>query len=106
MENAAPVKITGMNLVSDPKLWDNGDKLLAHFDCEARGFAMSGCLLIKTARRGFIAQLPRAENHRGERRAVRITESQLQHQMMDAARRAYVAFGGKEGEWTPNGKPV
>lgn len=96
------ILITGMNLAKDPQKWPNGDILMAHFDCEAQGFAFSGCMLIKTARLGFTIRLPKLEDHRGVLRSVRITDASLRHQMMDAARRAYVAFGGKGGEWTPH----
>lgn len=100
----ALVKIIGMN-INDGKPWENGDKLIAFFDCEVRGFRLNGCLLIKTVRGGFTAQVPRAENHRGEVRAVKIIDTQLRHHMMDAARRAYVAFGGTEGQF-PGGQPI
>ena len=97
MTDPLPIKITGLNMArAEP--WKNGDRLLAHFDCEARGFAFFGCLLIKASRgtRGiYLAQLPRAENYRGEPRSVRIVDRDLQHQMADAAHQAYVAFGGE-----------
>lgn len=49
------IKVVGMTLCAS-KPWDNGDRLIATFDCEARGFLLRGCFLIKTPRNGFVAQ--------------------------------------------------
>lgn len=96
-----PIKIMGMNIVRDRKPWDNGDRLIAHFDAEVHGFAIFGASLIKTSRHGFVARLPKIENRRGNSRSVDIIDESLRHHLMDAARRAYVAFGGDGGEWEP-----
>jgi hypothetical protein len=104
MSDDAPVKIVGMNIIQTQRPWDDGSRLLALFDCETRGFRLMGCLLIKTARGGFVVQPPRGENQRiANTRSIWIIDSQLRHHMMDAARRAYVAFGGTDGEY-PHGK--
>lgn len=95
------VKIVGMTLCTS-RPWDNGDRLIATFDCEARGFLLRGCFLIKTPKNGFVAQAPRGVNERNpDTRAIRIVDSSLRHAIMDAARRSYVAFGGEGGEWSP-----
>ncbi|KGB81932.1 hypothetical protein JT55_10260 [Rhodovulum sp. NI22] len=94
------ITITGMNLVRNPKPWSNGDTLLAHFDVEFSGIAIAGCLLIKTAKRGFVAQMPKVDDQRGNRRPISITDNSLRHKIMDAGRTAYIAFGGEGGEWT------
>lgn len=96
------IAITGMNIARNATAWPNGSKLIAHFDLEARGFAFNGCLLIKTTKLGFTIRLPKTEDHRGAFRTVGVIDASLQHQIMDAARKAYIALGGKGGEWTPS----
>lgn len=94
------IKITGICLSSwEP--WENGDRVLAHIDAEVNGFALAGALLVKTRRGGFVFHMPRTQNHRGAIRSVNIIDSSLRHDVMDAARKAYIAFGGEGGEWTP-----
>ena len=98
MTNATNIKINGLNLI-DGKPWPNGDKLIALFDCEANGFQLRGCPLIRTARGVFTVQAPRGENQRSvNERAIRIIDPHLRDQLMNAALQAYGAFGGEVGQ--------
>lgn len=92
------IKIIGLN-ISDARPWENGDRLLAHFDVEVNGFQIRGCQLIRTARRGFIARPPRIEGPHGEKGCIKIIDEQLRGQLCDVVRRKYVAFGGQHGDW-------
>ena len=101
-KNMNTVNIIGLHIVRTPA-WDNGDKLLCFFDCEANGFTFPSCLLIKTQRGGFVARPPKVKNQNNQPRSIWISDPSLGHQMMQAARRAYMALGGEGAEWTPGG---
>lgn len=98
--SALTVMITGMNLCG-AKPFPDGSKVIAHFDCEVRGLSLTGCYLVKTPKNGFVAFPPRIETARGNSKAVRFIDNSLQHAVMNAARKSYIAFGGEGGEWTP-----
>lgn len=90
------IRIIGLNIIFNPKVWNSGDKLLAHFDCEVRGFRMERCLLIKGGSGAIIAMLPRNENEQGAKRAIRIIDGELSRSLADAAHKVYLEFGGTE----------
>ena len=90
------VKIAGIDLPDTMKPWDNGDRFLAHFDCEVRGFRLNACLLIRTARDTLLAQPPKGDSKRGEARAVQIIDKALRDEIAGAAHRAFLALGGEE----------
>lgn len=94
------VTITGITVLDRPPA-DNGSRLLGYFDCEVNGIRLLGCSLVKTPKKGFVASAPKIPGQQGGRCAVLITDNALRHRMMEAARIAYRALGGKEAEWTP-----
>jgi hypothetical protein len=87
--------IVGISLLAKEP-WKNGDRLLACFDCEVRGFRLNGCLLIRTARGALLAQAPRGDNGRDGLRAIHIVDDALRSEMCAAAHGAYLALGGAE----------
>jgi hypothetical protein len=94
------IKITGIN-IQDKGPYPSGDRLLAFFDCEYAGLRFFGCNFIKTAKGGFLAQLPKAGEGKNRKRVAHFADDSIRHALMDAARRAYIAFGGKNGDWGP-----
>jgi hypothetical protein len=89
------IKIVSLTL-TESKAWDNGDRLLAHFDCELRGFRLNGCILIRASRGGLLAQAPKGDSQRVGVRAIQIIDHSLRASIADAAHRAYLALGGVE----------
>jgi len=90
------VKITGINLSDTTKIWANGDRPLAWFDCEVRGFRLAGCVLIRTSRGFLLAQAPRGDSGKEGVRAIQIADPAVREAMADAAYGAFTALGGKE----------
>lgn len=93
---SAAVKIIGLTLADRSKPWDNGDQPLAHFDCEARGFRLNGCVLIRAARGALVAQPPKGDSGRAGARAIFITDPELRESLAEHAYRVYQGFGGAE----------
>ena len=89
------IKVTGLSLANQ-KPWDNGDRALAFFDCETRGIALCGCVLIRTSRGFLLAQGPRGDSQRVGARAIQIVDSALRKDLAAAAHRAFLALGGAE----------
>lgn len=89
-----PVKITAVTIRD--KQWDNGDRLLACFDCEVLGFGLNDCVLIRTRRGPLLAQAPRGDSSRKGVRAITIIEPSIRDSMATAAHAAFLALGGKE----------
>lgn len=99
MIRESDIRITGLTFAD--RTFDDGARLIALFDCDLGPIRLRGCSLLKTAKGGFTATPPRGENARDPgRRSVVITDESLRHTMMQAARKAYIAFGGEGGEWT------
>lgn len=93
------IRITGLMFAD--RTFDDGSRLIALFDCDLGPIKLRGCSLVKTAKKGFVAQAPRGENARDPgKRAITIADDSLRNSMMQAARKMYIAMGGKNGEWT------
>lgn len=95
MTETSETKVTALT-VARLAPWPNGDRLLAFFDIEIRGFHLHDCLLIRTSRGFLLAQTPKVENKRGSARAVEVVDKILRVQMAEAAHRAFIALGGAE----------
>ncbi|HEX2527450.1 MAG TPA: hypothetical protein VHL31_14275 [Geminicoccus sp.] len=93
------VKITGLNMIRDGKPITSGAVYLASFNCEVRGFALFGCMLVKTPKNGFTANAPRIDGPDGRHRAVVVIDPALRHEVTMAAREIYRLMGGTEAEW-------
>ena len=89
------IKITGLSF-AEREAWDNGDKPLAFFDCEVRGFKLSGCILVRASRGFLLAQGPRGDSQRVGTRAIQIVDVGLRKALGEAAHRAFLALGGAE----------
>lgn len=97
--------ITGLTRVGRPKPNKGGSTILAYFDCEANGFRLNGCALVKTARDGLTAWPPRIETG-DPRRAVDFVSDSLRHEIKMRARDAYRALGGTELECIGASRPI
>lgn len=86
------ILITGLKRTE--KTWDNGDKLLAVFDCDLGGILIQDCSLVRAQRGFLLAQPPKCESQNGNRRVVKITDHDLRVRMADAAYTVYADFGG------------
>lgn len=100
------VTITGLNRVSKPKPNRAGFTILAFFDCEAGGFALHGCALVRTPKDGLVAWPPKLDGPEGMRRSVAILDDSLRHAIMLHAREAYRALGGRDAEWIGRAIPM
>lgn len=87
-----PIRITGVSVCTSPAPWETGDKLLAHVDIEAGGFAIGGCLLIQRKRGDHYFQLPKIEGRSADRRAVKIIDQDLRTALTCAAVEALRKF--------------
>lgn len=86
------IRITGVSVCTTSATWETGDKLLAHIDVEAGGFALGGCLLIQRKRGDHYFQLPKIEGRSADRRAVKIIDQDLRTAITHAAVEALRKF--------------
>jgi hypothetical protein len=86
------VKIIGLFKVEGP-VWDNGDRLIAVFDCDVLGFRLKDCPLILTSRGFYLAQAPKGECRRDGSRVITIIDANLRKAMAEVALREYQAMG-------------
>jgi hypothetical protein len=94
MTDDTPI-ISGINIISRPKPWDNGDTALAFFNVLSGGFEICGCMLIKRkSGTSFFSVMPRGSND-NSLRAVLCHDKQLLDTITSAAKRAFEALGGK-----------
>lgn len=93
------VTITGLNRVSSPKANKGGSTVLAFFDCDANGFSLHGCALVRTPRHGLTVWPPKLDGPEGGRRFILFADDSLRHAVMLHAREAYRALGGTDAEW-------
>jgi hypothetical protein len=100
------VTITGLSRISKPKPNRAGFTILAFFDCEAGGFALHGCALVRTPKDGLVAWAPKLDGPEGMRRSVAILDDSLRHAIMLHAREAYRALGGRDAEWIGRAIPM
>jgi hypothetical protein len=91
------VTITGLTRVSRPKPNKGGSVVLAFFDCQARGFELRGCALVRTSKGGLVAWPPNLENS-DKRRSILIIDDAVRHGMMMHAREAYRMLGGTDAD--------
>jgi len=99
-EDLYEVTIHGITIV-DGKPNAIGFAVIAFFDCEVYGIRLNGCALTRTAKRGLSVCPPKLEGPDATRRSVRITSDLIRNAMLNSARKAYKALGGKEDEWEP-----
>lgn len=76
--------------------WQNGDKLLCHFDCEIGLVGIDECLLIKKARGDLIVSAPKIDTFGDGRRLVHFLDKDIPKQLALAAYEKYRAMGGQE----------
>jgi len=100
------VTITGLSRVTKPKPNRHGFIILAYFDCEANGFGLQGCCLVRTPKNGLVVWPPKLDQPDSPRRALTITDDSLRHAMMQHAREAYRALGGTDAEWIGSSIPM
>lgn len=93
MENEK-IQITGLKRTE--KTWDNGDKLLAVFDCDLGGILIQDCSLVRALRGFLLAQPPKCDSRYEKHRVVTITDPDLRVRMADAAYAVYQDFGGAD----------
>jgi hypothetical protein len=100
------VTITGLHRVSNPKPNKGGSMVLAYFDCEANGFGLQGCALVRTPKHGLTVWPPKLEGPESFRRSIVIMHDALRHALMLHAREAYRALGGTDAEWIGRSIPM
>ncbi|HDZ73501.1 MAG TPA: hypothetical protein ENH55_12175 [Aurantimonas coralicida] len=100
------ISIIGLHRVPHPKPNKGGNTIVAHFDCEANGFRLLGCALVKTLKGGLSAWTPRVDGMTDARRAVVFADDSLQHEMKMLARDAYRALGGTDLECIGASAPI
>ena len=90
------VKITGLSLCRNPRATATGTKVLAYFDCEARGFVLAGCALAITEKAGLTVWPPRLNGRDDPVRRVAIADDAIRNAMIAAAQASYALMGGTE----------
>jgi hypothetical protein len=88
------VTITGLNRITKPKAWNNGDTALALFDVDAGGFHLKQCVLIQRKSGALASSMPRGDIEAGPR-MIYCHDLQLLDTITSAAKRAFEALGGK-----------
>jgi hypothetical protein len=97
MEN---VTITGLEIVRSPRTSSQGHTILANFSAEIGVFYLKGCVLVRTARQGIAAWLPKLDEPRASRhRSVTLNDEPTRNALLKAARETYIMMGGTEAEW-------
>ena len=94
------VKITGMELVCEPIPNKQGNTALAFFSADIGMFSLRGCILMRTARQGLAAWLPRLDDARAHNnRSVTLKDDLTRNAMLKAAREMYIRMGGSEADY-------
>lgn len=94
------VTITGMEIVANPKPSPQNNTVLAYFTADVGVFSIKGCLLIRTARQGIAAWLPRLDHpNQHNQRRITLNDEPTRNAMLQSARDMYILMGGKEAEW-------
>lgn len=97
MEN---VRITGLQMVRELRTSKEGHTVLAHFSADVGVFSLKGCRLVRTARQGIGAWLPRLDEQRGHGlRSITLNDEPTRHALLQAARETYRLMGGKHAEY-------
>jgi hypothetical protein len=98
--NMTDVTIIGLDIVRNPKVTNAGHTILAHFAAEIGVFTFRGCVLVRTARGGIGAWLPRLDDQRHHNnRSVTLHDESTRHAMLQAAREMYIRMGGTGAEY-------
>lgn len=92
MENKK-IFITGLKRTE--KKWNDGEKLLAIFDCDIGGILIQDCSLVRASRGFLLAQPPKYISQNGKRRIVQIVDRDLRVEIAEAAHAVYQEFGGQ-----------
>ncbi|MBA3667945.1 MAG: hypothetical protein H0W65_09510 [Sphingomonas sp.] len=94
--------ITGLERVRELRPSKNGHTILAYFSADIGVFSFKGCVLVRTARQGIAAWLPRLEDPRSDRqRSVTLNDEPTRNALLKEAREMYIRMGGTEAEWRP-----
>lgn len=96
------VTITGLERVRNLHPSKNGHTILAYFSADVGVFSLKGCALVRTARQGIAAWLPRLDEQRAHNnRSVTLNDEPTRNALLKAAREMYIRMGGTEAEWRP-----
>ncbi len=96
------VTITGLERVREMRPSKNGHIILAYFSADVGVFSLKGCVLVRTARQGIAAWMPRLDDQRSHNnRAITLHDETTRNALLQAAREMYITMGGTEAEWRP-----
>jgi hypothetical protein len=96
------VTITGLERVRELRQSRNGHTILAYFSADIGVFSIRGCVLVRTARQGIAAWLPRLDDQRAHNyRSITLNDEATRNALLKAAREMYIRMGGTEAEWRP-----
>ena len=90
------VEITSITLVAEPRRGKHGNTLLAHFDCEARGFAFTNCALAASKHGRPVVWMARIGGSGRLLRAVTVKDDALRREIFDRALEAYNQAAAEE----------
>lgn len=94
------VTITGLDRVRDPKPSDAGHTILAYFSADVGVFSFKGFALVRTARQGIAAWLPKLDDKRHHnQRSVTLNDEPTRNAILKAAREMYILMGGTDADW-------
>lgn len=97
MEN---ITIIGLERVRELRQSRQGHTILAHFSADIGVFTFKGCVLVRTARQGIAAWLPRLDEPRNHKfRSVTLNDEPTRNALLQAAREMYIRMGGTDAEW-------
>lgn len=100
MTDIPTITITGMDRITSPRENRGGHTILAHFNADIGIFRLKGCALIRTARQGIAAWMPRLDDQRqNNMRSVTLLDEPTRNALLRAAREMYIKMGGTEAEW-------
>lgn len=94
------VTITGLEMVRELRISKNGHTTLAYFSATVGVFSLKGCLLVRTARQGIAAWLPRLDEPKAHlNRSITLNDEQTRYALLKAARDMYILMGGTDAEY-------
>jgi hypothetical protein len=89
------VTIVGVNRITKPRPWPNGDVPRAFFTVETRGFSIRNCILLqRKTSGGLVTLMPKGEHESGQR-IIGCHDQQLLDIITSSAKRAFENLGGK-----------
>ncbi len=96
------VTITGLERVRELRPSKAGHTILAYFSADVGVFSLKGCCLVRTARQGIAAWLPKLDDQKAHNnRSISLHDEPTRNAMLKAAREMYITMGGKDAEWRP-----